>query len=134
MGTRELCEAAARVRIQAHAPYSHFLVGAAVFDEHGQTHIGCNVENAAYPQGICAEASALAAMVAAGSRRCVEIAVSGVASLTTPCGGCLQRLREFGDGQTAIHVCDGSGKLLRTFLLDDLLPFSFGPENLEARE
>ncbi len=129
---RDLIQAAVAARLQAYAPYSKFLVGAAVRDEHGTIHAGCNVENAAYPVGNCAEASALAAMVLAGGRKIVEVAVVGAgAGLVTPCGGCRQRLREFGAPEIPIHICDDHGTLRRTFTLDELLPASFGPEHLK---
>ena len=127
----DLIEAAVAAFHQAYAPYSRFQVGAAVRDEQGRIHAGCNVENAAYPVGTCAEAGALAAMALAGGRRAVEVAVVGAGSgLCTPCGGCRQRLREFGAPDLPIHVCDDTGKLRRLFTLDELLPASFGPENL----
>lgn len=132
MAAGDLFEAAMRARKSAYAPYSRFYVGAALRDEHGRIHVGCNMENAAYPLGSCAEAGALAAMVAAGGRQCVEIAISAGGPLTTPCGGCRQKLREFGDEQMPVHVCDETGTLMRTFILGDLLPFSFGPENLDG--
>jgi cytidine deaminase len=127
----DLMAAAVAAREKAYAPYSNFLVGAAVRDEHGRVHAGCNVENAAYPIGNCAEASALAAMVLAGGRRVVEAAVAGTgAALVTPCGGCRQRLREFGAPELPVHICDEHGTLRRTFTLDELLPASFGPDHL----
>ena len=128
----ELTRAAATARKQAYAPYSRFLVGAAVRDDQGRIHAGCNVENAAYPIGTCAEAGALAAMALAGGRRVAEVAVSGAGEhLVTPCGGCRQRLREFCGSDTAIHICDEFGTVRRTFTLAELLPASFGPENLK---
>jgi cytidine deaminase len=127
-----LFEAAAKARLSAHAPYSRFLVGAAIRDEQGRIHPGCNVENAAYPQGTCAEAGAIAAMAMAGGRRIMAIAVSGAGEgLVTPCGGCRQKIREFASPETPIHVLDDKGRLKRSFTLDELLPFSFGPDHLE---
>jgi len=116
--------------LQAHAPYSRFRVGAAVLDEQGHVHAGCNVENAAYPQGQCAEASALAAMVLAGGKRAVAVAVVGDgAALVTPCGGCRQKIREFAAPEALIYI--GDRKTLRArFTLGELLPESFGPEHL----
>ena len=132
MADAQLIAAAVAARAKAYAPYSRFLVGAAVKDERGHIHAGCNVENAAYPQGTCAEAGAIAAMVLAGGRRIVETAVVGAGQgLVTPCGGCRQKLREFGAGDLAIHVCDERGTVRRSFQLDELLPQSFGPENLQ---
>ena len=130
-GPSDLVAAAVAARKQAYAPYSRFLVGAAVRDEHGRIHAGCNVENAAYPIGTCAEAGALAAMVLAGGRRAVEVALVGAGeNLVTPCGGCRQRLREFCAQDTSVHICDQAGTIRRTFTLAELLPASFGPENL----
>jgi cytidine deaminase len=133
MADKSLIAAAVEARAKAYAPYSRFLVGAAVKDEHGAVHAGCNVENAAYPQGTCAEAGAIAAMIMAGGRKIIEVAVvGGGASLVTPCGGCRQKLREFGAPDLAIHVCDESGRIKRSFTLEELLPSSFGPENLSS--
>lgn len=131
MADKSLIAAAVAARAKAYAPYSRFLVGAAVKDETGAIHAGCNVENAAYPQGTCAEAGALAAMILAGGRKIVEVAVVGAGEgLVTPCGGCRQKLREFGSPGLAIHVCDETGKVKKSFTLEELLPSSFGPENL----
>jgi cytidine deaminase len=130
-GVRDALIAAARaVRAQAHAPYSRFAVGAAVLDEAGRVHAGCNVENAAYPQGWCAETSAIAAMVAAGGRRIEAVAVCAVAAEpVTPCGGCRQRIREFAADDCPIFVADEQA-LVATFTLGQLLPCSFGPAHL----
>ena len=133
MADMPLIAAAVEARRKAYAPYSRFLVGAAVKDELGQVHAGCNVENAAYPEGTCAEAGAIAAMVMAGGRRIMEAVVVGAGdALVTPCGGCRQKLREFGAADLTIHVCDEAGRIRRSFTLDELLPESFGPENLPA--
>lgn len=127
--TDPLVAAAVAARAQAYAPYSNFSVGAALRDEKGQIFAGCNVENAAYPQGVCAEAGALSALVLAGGRRVTEVAVAG-AGLCTPCGGCRQKLREFGGPDLTIHICAPDGTVTRSFTLSELLPHSFGPENL----
>lgn len=128
-----LIAAAVAARAKAYAPYSRFLVGAAVKDETGAVHAGCNVENAAYPQGTCAEAGAIAAMVLAGGRKIREAAVVGAGDgLVTPCGGCRQKLREFASADLAIHVCDEIGRIKKSFTLGELLPASFGPENLSS--
>ena len=99
-----LLAAARAAREQAYAPYSHFKVGAAVLDLQGRIHAGCNVENAAYPQGLCAEANALAHMVMAGGRQVQAVVVVGDApEPVTPCGGCRQKIREFaGEGAVVI--------------------------------
>lgn len=131
MADTSLIAAAVAARAQAYAPYSRFLVGAAVKDERGKIHAGCNVENAAYPEGTCAEAGAIAAMILGGGRRITEAAVVGAGdALVTPCGGCRQRLREFGGSDLVIHVCDERGRIKRSFTLGELLPSSFGPDNL----
>ncbi|MEE7446743.1 cytidine deaminase [Methylobacterium radiotolerans] len=129
-GLAALFEAARAVRGRAHAPYSRFSVGAALRDERGAIHAGCNVENAAYPVGTCAEAGAIAAMVAAGGRRIAAILVCGDGNgLVTPCGACRQRIREFAGPDTPIHAA-GPGGVARSFTLAELLPESFGPETL----
>ncbi len=127
----DLIAAAKSARLKAYAPYSKFLVGAAVRDERGQIHGGCNIENAAYPQGWCAETSAIAAMIMSGGNAIAEMAVIGSGDLLcTPCGGCRQKIREFAKGDVNIHICGEDGRVKQTFTLDELLPASFGPENL----
>lgn len=129
--SEQLCQAAITAMDQAYAPYSQFHVGAAVLDENGQIHVGGNVENAAYPNGICAETSAIAAMVAAGGRRIMMIAVAGRGEvLCTPCGGCRQRIREFAAPDTNILICDETGQRA-AYQMNDLLPVNFGPDNLD---
>jgi len=126
----ELLEAARAVQANAHAPYSRFPVGAALRTASGAVFIGCNVENAAYPQGTCAEAGAIAAMVAAGERAIdVILTVADGEMLATPCGGCRQKIREFATSLTTIHVAGPEG-VRATYTMDELLPDSFGPENL----
>jgi cytidine deaminase len=128
-----LMAAAIAAREKAYAPYSRFAVGAALRCEGGAIHAGCNVENAAYPQGSCAEAGAIAAMVLAGGRRITEIVVAGAgAEPCTPCGGCRQRLREFGGPELLVRVVDEHGTERLRRLLRELLPDSFGPENLSG--
>ncbi|NHN87557.1 cytidine deaminase [Acetobacter conturbans] len=127
----ELVAAALAVRQRAYAPYSSFMVGAALRCEDGSLHVGCNVENAAYPEGICAEAGAIAAMVSAGGTCIVEAVVCGGGSAPcTPCGGCRQKLREFGAPTMRIHIVNAEGAILLTRTLSELLPDSFGPSNL----
>jgi cytidine deaminase len=125
-----LLEAARAARARAYAPYSRFAVGAALLDDQDRIHSGCNVENAAYPQGSCAETAALSAMVLAGGKRVRALLVLGEGKeLVTPCGGCRQRLREFADASTPVLVAGRDGVRAR-FTLGELLPHSFGPENL----
>src|SRR6478609_3218999 len=121
---------AREMRGKAYAPYSNFAVGAALRSESGKVYGGCNVENAAYPQGCCAEASAISAMIAGGDRRITEVLVVAKADEpVTPCGGCRQKLREFAANDTPIHLCDPNGHI-KTVTLGTLLPMSFGPEHL----
>jgi cytidine deaminase len=125
-----MLELARQAMAAAYAPYSKFHVGAVVRGGNGKLYAGCNAENASYPQGWCAETSAIAAMIADGERRIVEVAVIGAgAALVTPCGGCRQRLREFAGEATPIHICGPDG-LRQTVTLGELLPLSFGLENL----
>ena len=127
-----LLAAARDAQSRAYCPYSEFPVGAAVRTAGGAIYAGCNVENASYPEGTCAEAGAIAAMVHAGERRIVEVVVVGTGqALCTPCGGCRQKLREFADAATPVHVCGPEG-LRRSFTLGELLPEAFGPENLHG--
>jgi cytidine deaminase len=127
----ELLEAARAARAYAYAPYSRFAVGAALQDEQGRIHAGCNVENAAYPQGLCAEAVALGHLVLAGGQRITAVAVVGEgAGLVTPCGGCRQKLREFGADEVPVVVGDMTTQRAR-FTLGELLPVSFGPGHLK---
>ena len=128
----DLFAAANAAREKAYAPYSRFKVGAAIATPDGRVFAGCNVENAAYPVGTCAEAGAIAAMIAGGERRIDAIVIVGEGdALCTPCGGCRQRIREFAAVDAPIHVADPDG-IRRSFVLDELLPFSFGPDNLSA--
>ena len=126
-----MIEAALAARERAHAPYSRFRVGAALLCERGIVHAGCNVENAAYPEGTCAEAGAVAALVLSGSRRikAVVIAAEGSAPCV-PCGGCRQKIREFAEPGTPLRMVDTSGAVLLVRSLDELLPYAFGPDLL----
>ena len=124
--------AASAARANAHAPYSNFKVGACLRGDSGRLFAGCNVENAAYPMGQCAEATALGALIAAGDKRvleCVVVAEGG--RLTSPCGGCRQRLSEFAAPETKVHICDPR-RPRRTTTLGALLPLSFSREHLES--
>jgi cytidine deaminase len=127
-----LVEAARSARARAYAPYSRFAVGAAVLDDTGRIHAGCNVENAAYPQGVCAEATALVHMVMAGGRSVRAVAVVGDApEPVTPCGGCRQKIREFAADDVPVLVADLHSVRAR-YTLGELLPASFGPSHLNA--
>jgi cytidine deaminase len=131
MSADDLFTAALAVRERAYAPYSQYLVGAALRDEAGRIHAGANVENAAYPQSQCAEASAIGVLVAAGGHRITEVLViaDGSLGLPSPCGACRQRLHEFTPPETPVHLAGLAG-IIRTVTLGELLPLSFGPEHL----
>jgi cytidine deaminase len=125
----ELLELARGVREKAHCPYSDFSVGAALIDENGEVHLGCNVENAAYSNVSCAEAGAISAMVAGGGTRIVKIAVAGgsrgeSSRACTPCGGCRQRIDEFADANTRVIVKDNDENW-HSYSVAELLPSSF---------
>jgi homotetrameric cytidine deaminase len=130
LGADALIDAARAVMAHAYAPYSRYAVGAALRAEDGSIHVGANVENAAYPQGQCAEASAIGALVAAGHTRVVEAAViAGAEEICVPCGGCRQRLREFMPLDATVHLLGASGAR-EDAPLEALLPRSFGPDYL----
>ncbi len=121
----DLLTAAIDVRRHAHAPYSRFAVGAAVRAPSGKIYAGCNVENVSYPEGICAETAAIAAMVAAGESRIAEILVVGDSPAPVPpCGGCRQRIAEFAGPETTVILCTTDGQR-RAVTMADLLPGAF---------
>ncbi len=127
----ELFAAARAAQAKAYVPYSGFKVGAAILGSDGRIYAGCNVENAAYPTSVCAEGGAVAAMVMGGCTQVSAVLVVGDGpELCTPCGNCRQRIREFAKPATPVHVAGPEG-LRRTFTLDELLPASFGPDNLK---
>jgi cytidine deaminase len=127
-----LFDAAERVRAKAHVPYSKFHVGAAILADDGNIYAGCNVENAAYPLGNCAEASAIAAMISGGGKRITRIFITGPgATPVTPCGGCRQRIREFAELTTPVICLGVDGGEPFSTTLGALLPHSFGPEFLD---
>lgn len=128
----DLAAAAQTARDKAYAPYSNFHVGAALRTENGVVISGCNVENAAYPEGVCAEAGAISAMVLSGEHKFNEIVVVGMGDVAcTPCGGCRQKIREFTGPDATIYIINEAGETLLTLSRDELLPHSFGPENLK---
>ena len=128
----DLLEAARQVRGSAYAPYSGFAVGAALRTREGSIFVGCNVENAAYPEGVCAEAAAIVAMVAAGQRAITEIVVVGGEGddICMPCGGCRQKLQEFGTAETKVHACTADGQTQQSFTLAQVFPFAFRLDDL----
>lgn len=130
--TSDLRKAAVEVRENAHAPYSKFKVGAAIRTTTGKIYVGCNVENVAYPEGTCAEAGAIAAMVAAGEMQLTEAyVVAGSDTPVTPCGGCRQKLAEFGTGEVSVTMATTNGVEQKTTLAD-LLPGAFGAAHMKG--
>lgn len=128
-----LLKAASAARKNAHAPYSNFQVGAAIRAMSGQIYVGCNVENAAYPEGTCAEAGAIAAMVAAGDSEIAEVLVIADSPLPiSPCGGCRQKLVEFGAGDVVVTMATVQGTSVQSTLAE-LLPSAFTPHHLEGK-
>jgi cytidine deaminase len=126
-----LSDAARHVRENAYAPYSHFKVGAAVRGASGEIYCGCNVENVAFPEGTCAEAGAIAAMVAAGETELTEVyVVADSPAPVPPCGGCRQKLAEFGKHEVPVTLANLAGREMRT-TLGDLLPGSFSAFHME---
>lgn len=120
-----LLDAATSVRLRAYAPYSRFMVGAALRATSGTVHVGCNVENVAYPEGTCAEAGAIAAMIAAGDTRIAEMCViADSPAPVPPCGGCRQKIAEFADPSVVVTLCTTDGKS-RSMTVADLLPGVF---------
>ncbi len=118
------------VRARAYAPYSKFQVAALAVSDVGQ-HLGTNMENAAYPEGICAEGAALSAMTTAGGRRLKSLRILGPQGITIrPCGGCRQKIAEFADATTIIECREADGSF-RAFSIADLLPDNFGTTDLE---
>jgi cytidine deaminase len=127
VANEDLINAAKEARRNAYCRYSNYSVGAAIVDDRGHLHVGCNVENAAYPLGSCAEAGAIAAMVEQGGKHIVKIAIvggSGSIGPCTPCGGCRQRIKEFSRDDTVILVIDDSNEW-QEYAIDTLLPASF---------
>jgi cytidine deaminase len=120
------------VRENAYAPYSNFKVGAAVLSEGGTIYAGCNVENIAYPEGTCAEAGAIAAMVADGETKLSEVfVVADSKQPVSPCGGCRQKLAEFGDKDTVVTLANLDGVRV-TMTMAELLPGAFGSDHMDA--
>jgi cytidine deaminase len=125
-----MLDLARRALANAHAPYSRFRVGACIRASSGRLYAGCNVENASYPVTQCAESSAIGAMVAAGDREIVEVAIASEGdAVCPPCGRCRQQLSEFAPASAPIHLCGPEGVRVST-TLGALLPMAFGPDSL----
>ena len=126
----DLRQKASDVWGNAYAPYSNFKVGAALRARSGAIYVGCNVENVAYPEGTCAEAGAIAAMVAAGETEIVEAyVIAGSPMPVTPCGGCRQKLAEFGKADVKVTMVSGVEDVMQ---LSELLPGAFGRGHMEG--
>lgn len=132
MDEKKLIKAALKAKEGAYVPYSNFRVGAAVLTEDGKIYSGCNIEIASYSPTNCAERTAIFKAVSEGSRKIKAIAVVGDGDFTYPCGVCRQVLREF--GQDAQILVANSEDEYRKYTLEDLLPHSFGPEDLRGEK
>ncbi len=127
----ELKQAARAVRENAYAPYSNFKVGAALLADDGRVYVGCNVENVAYPEGTCAEAGAIAAMIASGAHRIVEAyVIADSPDPVPPCGGCRQKLSEFAARDVAVTLATTDGSEFKT-TVGDLLPGAFDAGHMD---
>ena len=128
--SHDLFEAARDAMARAYAPYSKFPVGAAIRADDGKIYVGANIENLSFPQGWCAEPTAIGNMVMGGGRRIVEMAViAEKLALCPPCGGCRQKIAEFAGPETRVYLCDEVG-VQKTMTKEELLPFSFKTEML----
>ena len=128
--SHDLFEAARDAMKFAHAPYSKFPVGAAIRADDGRIYTGANIENLSFPQGWCAEPTAIGCMIMGGGKKIVEMAViAEKMALCPPCGGCRQKILEFADADTLIHLYDGAGTA-KTMTMDELLPFSFQTDTI----
>ena len=132
---KELINASILARKNSYCPYSHFAVGAACYTGNGKIYSGCNIENASYPVGICAERCAVSKAVSEGDRKILAVAIAGgqeggEVSFTYPCGFCRQFLREFNDPDKLEVIVATSTENYKVHKLSELLPESFGPENL----
>ena len=126
-----LLEQATKVRLNAYAPYSRFKVGAAIRSTSGAVHLGCNVENVAYPEGTCAEAGAIAAMIAAGDHRIAEICViADSPDPVPPCGGCRQKIAEFADQSVIVTLCTTDG-VSKSMTVAEMLPGVFSAAHMD---
>ncbi|MDJ0821107.1 MAG: cytidine deaminase [Paracoccaceae bacterium] len=126
-----LRDAATKVRENAYAPYSHFKVGAALRSTSGAVFVGCNVENAAYPEGTCAEAGAIAAMAAAGDTEIAEVyVIADCPNPVPPCGGCRQKIVEFARSDVVVTMATVSGRELQ-MTVADLLPGAFKRSHMD---
>ncbi|MBO0661997.1 cytidine deaminase [Jiella sp. MQZ9-1] len=130
--TDTLFSAAKAAMEKAYAPYSRFPVGAAILAEDGRVHAGCNIEVVSFPEGWCAETTAIGHMVMGGGGRIAEVAVVAEKLVAcSPCGGCRQRLAEFSTAETKVHLCDATTGVVETVTMADLLPYAFDTDALD---
>ena len=123
--TQKMLDLAKESSLNAYAPYSKFCVGACILTNSQKFYCGCNVENVSFPVGSCAETGAIAAMVAGGDTTIKEILIYAPSKeLIYPCGACRQRIAEFADSDTLVHLADANG-IQKTYHINDLLPYSF---------
>ncbi|MGW9230029.1 cytidine deaminase [Pseudorhizobium sp. NPDC055634] len=123
--SHELFEAARSAMEKSHSPYSKFPVGAAIRADDGNVYLGANIENLSFPQGWCAEPTAIGAMIMGGGRQIRELAViAEKLPLCTPCGGCRQKISEFASADTRVYLCDDQG-VQKTVTMAELLPYAF---------
>ena len=126
--SHDLFEAARAAMAFAHAPYSKFPVGAAIRAEDGRIYAGANIENLSFPQGWCAEPTAISHMIMGGAKKIVEMAViAEKLPLCPPCGGCRQKIAEFATARTPIYLCDETG-VKKTMTMEELLPHGFATD------
>ena len=129
--SNKLYLSALEIRKNAYAPYSNFMVGASLLADNQKIYNGCNVENISFPCGTCAEAGAIASMISGGGKKILEILIiADSKKLITPCGACLQRIAEFSDNNTIIHLANLSG-IQQTLRLQEMLPYGFNSEELK---
>ncbi len=126
-----LLDTARKVMQYSYSPYSKYQVGACILSDNEQLFSGTNVENASSPLGLCAEASAISALISSGAKKIQEMLIIGSGKdLCTPCGACRQRIYEFSTSKTLIHLADANG-IQKTLSINELLPYAFGPEHLK---
>ena len=129
--SNKLLLSALEARKKAYAPYSNFMVGASLLADNQQIYSGCNVENISFPCGTCAETGAISSMISGGGKKILEILIiADSTQLITPCGACLQRIAEFSDSNTKIHLANLSG-IQQTLKLQEMLPYGFNSEELK---
>lgn len=131
---KKMLQKALLVKENSYAPYSHFKVGACIRTDNDELFSGCNVENASFSLTLCAEANAIGHVIAAGRKKITDVVIVGTGpQLCFPCGSCRQKLHEFSDANTCIHLFDDLGQNYKKLTLDELLPYAFSSKNLEKK-